>query len=70
MSTKALQDAEMWREKYKELETAIHNTWTALGITTFEQAEPFAIWEHVQRLKDKADKLAEENRRLKAEKRS
>jgi hypothetical protein len=65
MSSKVLKDAEMWREKYKELETAIHNTWTALGITTWEQAEPYAIWEHVEKLKNRADALEEENKRLK-----
>lgn len=37
--------------KYAEEKMTVARVWDALGISTYEQAKPLAIWEHVSRLK-------------------
>ena len=44
-------DANRYREKFNEAERTIQKVWEALGISTYEQAKPYAIWEHVERLR-------------------
>ena len=49
------------REMYREERRIVERVWIALGITTYEQAKPYTIDEHVVRLRAE---LAETKRQL------
>lgn len=43
--------SEQWEKRHKEEWDTVDRVWKAMGITTYEQAKPLAVFEHVAKLK-------------------